>query len=523
MRFLGAAVLGLAALLAIRFAQRDQAERHSILQIAGNAGLEAPTLAELEVLAAREVDPVDARLTVARKLLARAGAQPSAPLLEAVQKLARDSLAKRLRDPEALWILGAAIALERLASADPALITRYREWEQPLLDAVARGGSAAAEARPVLAAAYLATWRALSPTKKQFARELLQQVLADRETFHRLFESTVQALGGLEPILALVPDRSWAWQAVRRRALEEGQRAHWLEFESRELAASARERQEVLFDAERAVAKRQETRARQLLDPLWAALPVEFEQLDALKRLLSVRPAGPTSPERAHVAASWLELDRDLEHLERPGLPEDLRHRLFALARRVLPPHSEAELLLRLGERADAERLARRSERLWSVEWGRYQLLRAHLLFERGEPVAARGVLEEVPPEVRRSLSAALLVRRSNVPLETIPLEKPWVSLPSERRGRVTWEIWVPFGKAKLLLNPREPLVQEAFLQVYWNGRRLPWIVVPPGKEPVPLPILLESGAHLLEFGEGPESLRRGIVEIAPLPAEGGG
>lgn len=494
-----------------------------MLQTAAAAGLDGREARELSTAIFREVDPADARLVVARKLLARSGNQPRSSLLATAGALAREVLAERRGDPEASWVLGAAIALERLATGDPALVTRYTDWEGPLLQAVSRGGQMAEDARRVLAAAYLATWPYLSEAKRGYAERLLRAAFEDRPVFDRLFESWVQIAGGIEAALRLLPDRSWAWQAARTRAARDGHQRLWVELEERELEALARERRAALAQARTAAAAGQTTRARQLLDPLWSELPVELGQVPELAEILAARPVGPASPAAAEQAARWLELDRDLETLELPGLPDSPRRSLFAVARPRLSAALEAELHLRLGDRPQAERIARRHERLWSEEWGRYLLLQARVEAERGSLEAARETFARLHPQVLGSIPAALLAARLGVTESSPSLGKSWVGPPRERRGNVLFEIWVASGSARLELLPRAPVERPGFQARLWNGRRLPWLEIQAGSAPIELLPSLGKGAHLLELAEGPENVRRGTLRLQPLPGARGG
>jgi len=184
---------------------------------------------------------------------------------EAAERLARSVVAAHPASWEAASLAGAALYLRWSEARDPLLLQAYRRWERPLLFALELAPNHRHPGR-YLAAAYLELWPVLSEEKRALAEDLVAIAFTDPRAFSALLDPWLRVADGqaaLEPI----PDRSWAWSALRSRAGEQGDWATYCDAWRRERRALLRDLRARLGEAERLVAGGELARARRDLLP----------------------------------------------------------------------------------------------------------------------------------------------------------------------------------------------------------------------------------------------------------------
>lgn len=374
----------------------------------------------------RERDPSRQRLRLARGLVAAEmdpvfltevqaaeGTGGSLERLALARALSAAALAERPTAWEAPMLLGAATYLARSRVRDPELFTAYRDWEAPLELAVSLSPGRT-EAGRFLAIAYLELWPAVSEEKRKRARELIGEAFRDPGIFRRLAGIWLSVVTPRTEAFAPIPPDPESWQHVQNlmaRAMDwDGYRVARERY--REALEMRRERN--LAEAERMLAGGETFAARDLLlrnvalgDPEAAAVP-------ALVATLARLPPGPAGRHEGALR-DWLDWALDLCLLDRCPLPAASLDRIAGLAG-VLEPEEAAMAYLFAGRLPDAERLERRSDRLWHARWGPYLLAKARLLARRGQPAEAATALATVHSswrdgpvyrEVRREVSQA--------------------------------------------------------------------------------------------------------------------
>lgn len=528
-RFIVWSLAGLALLLAVgaRVNHRDtERDRRLVLDLLRTESLErlAP---EVEEDLRRERDPVWRRVQLARTLVtaemdpARRAAEdldPTAPSDPAASlarlSLARDLAAEALAERPSVWqasmLLGAATYLYRSQARDPRLVTAYRDWEDPLELALDRAPGKAEPGR-FLAVAYLELWPVVSEEKRQIARTLMADAFRDPGIFRRLAEVWLAAVGDRRQAFAAIPPDPDAWTHVGRLLGREGDWEGVREARLRYHETLARRRGEDLEEARRRLEGGDLAEARRLLllaatrgRPEPTAVPV---LIGALARL----PPGPPG-RSAEAFREWLRWSLDLCLLDRCPLPPEVLDRVAGLAGDLKP--SEAALAEMLsGDLARAERLERRSDRLWHPEWSPYLLAKARLHLDRGQPAAAAAVLEEVHPSWRERVPYQWLawrVARAGGERRTLPRPErdiwpgsAWRRSPDDSVDRL--ELWLPGESVgpgsdrKLRLQLAGVPDAGAVVELRLDGEPVSTEVVHPG-DALSVPPPESPGLHLLEL-----------------------
>lgn len=383
-------------------------ERADLLETARELGVDRAALVET---VRRAEDPARARVAVARALVLEAlgedaapgdGREPRRARLEAADRLARTVLAERPASWEAATLAGAATYLAWSLDRDPRLLQEHRAWEEPLLLAH-RLAPRKPDPERYLATAYLELWPALSPAKRELARELAGEALRDRKTFGRLIGPWLEISGG---DLSPVPDADWAWQGLQRAL---AQRRDWQGFchawEAGRRALQAR-MEDQIDGAGRRLRAGQLLAARQALLDVAASVPTDRAFAQPLERALRSAPHGPGRATLRPRLARWLLWSLDLAlRGEAPLSPATLgRLRAVvtgdgtgdpALLAAAAWTHLAADDLLA------AERAEGRSRGLWSAPWGPYWIEKARYLAERAAPGRAAESLAAVHPDWR--------------------------------------------------------------------------------------------------------------------------
>ena len=355
----------------------------------------------------REPDPETVRLRAARAMLAAEldparhqgipaarAARESAERMAATARTGREILARRPASWEAAWIQGAATYLGWSQTRDPRLFTAYRQWEEPLETAL-RLAPAKRETVRFLAAAYLETWQALSPRKRQIARGLLAELFQDPDDLGRLLDPWLDTAADRREAFSVLPDDPAAWKRVAdafvQRGDLQGYSAARLREEKSLLAALHRD----LLEADRLRGDGRLDEARGLyLGVIIRARP-EARYLGLLERALERCPPGPVdrwTAERLapHVARA---LDRCL--FAGCELNAAALKRLTRFARDLQPPEEALAALFADGP-SRAAVYERHSEGLGGEPWAPYLIAKARILASRGQVEEAQGALERV-------------------------------------------------------------------------------------------------------------------------------
>jgi hypothetical protein len=491
-----AIVLGLLALLAVVAIRRELARTRDVdvlLSAARRAGLDGAAVELAERRARREPDPGDRRIAIASELLRREhlsrdpASEASLGRLVAARALALEALAAQPASFEAAMIVGATVSLERSRSRDTRIFSLAADWERPLTAALALAPGAA-RPRQLLAAAYLEVWPALSPEKRKLAGELLREALSDREMFERLFDPWVATAGSLAAAAELLPDEPESWRRLARTALGRGAWGDHARLVDRFRAALAREIRGGLELAERGERGRPPA---EFWHRALAEAPLDAEFAPLVERALALRPPGPAVAAEAAAADAWFRWASPLCLVNDCPLSGAALTRLAFLAGSHLAPEQMAFAALVAGDRPRADLFERRSESLWSEAWGPYLTLKSARLLTAGDRAGAREALASTHRAFRaraswRRLAAASALSAGALPAGLPPLERDrWEASDWWfERGASRLDLVPVRGAGALLIDPQRASASEALLEVVWNGRRLPLVVVPAREGP---------------------------------------
>lgn len=447
--------------------------------------------------------------------------------LAVARELAAEALAERPAVWQASMLLGAATYLVRSRARDPQLVTAYRDWEAPLEMAVDRAPGKAEPGR-FLALAYLELWPVVSEEKRETARALMADAFRDPGIFRRLAEVWLTAVEDRREAFAAIPSEPEAWSHVGTLLGREGDWEGVREARLRYHEALRRRREEDLDEARRRLELGDRGEARRLLllvatrgRPEPAAVPFLVQALDRL-------PPGPPG-RSAGAFRDWLHWSFDLCLLDRCPLPPATLERVAGLAGELQPAEAAlAELLA--GDLATAERLERRTERLWHPEWSPYLLAKARVLLRRGEPAAAAAALQEVHPSWQSRVPYRWLLdevtRAGGLSTEAVPIERGGRPQPGSHWPAAAWRPNRASGSDRLEL--RLPGIEGedlrlrlaavpapgAVVEIRLDGAPVSIAVVRPGDElllpsaespglgypGLGSPGLESSGLHLLEL-----------------------
>ena len=510
-----AATLLLAALAVLAFVHhRDwQRVQHSLAMQARSLGLDGPDLTELTVRMRREGDPAAARMVLAARLfdLEVASREPGSPAsaerLLATRELAREVLRAEPASWEAAMILGAAVSLERSRTHDARIFSLASDWERPLIVA---GELAPAEKQPrrLLAAAYLEVWPALTAEKRQKVERLLREAFLDPRTFERLFAPWVEIAsangGSLAGAATLLPDQPLTWKRLASTALE---RKSWTEYA--ELTAHYRESLQAALESDLALADSAVDRgdlaaARRQYSAVLDDAPVDDGFSPLVETVLGRLPPGPAAESQVRAGAAWLSWAEPLCLVRDCPFSPPAMARLASLAGTTLAGSEAAFAALAAGDRARADLLERRSDELWSEPWAPFLTLKAKQQAARKEVAEARATLLSVHRAFRPRLAWRGLAERLAATGVT-----PGPPLARERWEAADW--WFDHGASRLDLLPSraadglwldfpQALGSGALLEVQWDGKALPPLVVAPGAASIRLPLAVSSEPHLLEI-----------------------
>ena len=305
-----------------------------------------------------------------------------------------------LRQRPAAWdaalVRGAATYLAWSEGRDPRLFTAAPRWEAPLETAMRLAPQRPEPAR-FLAAAYLEVWQALSPAKRERARQLLATAFTDPPTLAALVGPWLTIAGSREEAFAAIPGDPAAWGRIEEIY---GRQHDWPGF-----CAARRHREAALFahlsgrlaEAEERRSQGDLAGARDLYLEVAAQAPPGRRYLGLVRNALAQCPAGPVDHKTAQRLAAHLAWNLERCLLEPCPLPERTLHRLAGFCRGLDPPH-EAMATLVSGDLAHAEKMEHGADATASEAWAPYSLLKARTLAERGRTDEAQAALAQVHP-----------------------------------------------------------------------------------------------------------------------------
>lgn len=472
----------------------------------------------------REPDPVWRRLMLARALVAGALDPRSDPVLAPgagdggalrperlllARRLSAEALARRPTAWQAPMFLGAATYLSRSLERDPRLFQAYREWEAPLELAVELAPGRI-EPRRFLVVAYLELWPAVAETKRRIARDLMTEAFRDRSFFRRLLEPWLAVAEDREEAFAPIPEDSRAWKAVQDSLARQRDWAGFREARRRGREALAREQQRDLEEARARLAGGDAAGGRRALLMAVARGEPGRSSLPVLQRVLELLPPG-SGGSRAPVLERWLAWSLNLCEIGRCPLTPTQLDRLAGLAGE-LGPARRARVALLSGRLPAAERLERRSDRLWHEEWSPYFLDKARHFLERGEPRTAAEALEAtdrswrhrpaywlVAREVAQALGDEEAADAAQRELSTWAGPR-WDPLDWRAEdGRDRLDLWLPEGAESLVVRPLRVPPEGAVVELRLNGATTAVLTATPGV-PLELPGEIPPGLHRLEM-----------------------
>ena len=419
-------LLALAALGALQY-RADSQLRSEVLDLAREQGFEESRPYVLERLR-READPVQARLRLARAILAQeldprtrarrradGGAPTDGPgeadVPESSRRLALagalgEEAERQLRQSwEAPMIQGATTYLQWSLTRDPRLFRESEAWEEPLLTSLERAPHHPEPTR-FLAAAYLELWPTLAPAKRQQAVPVVASALAQRANIGLLLDLWLERAENRSLAFSVLPDYPEVWRMTRDHYA--GAR-EWRSF----LAAQERWREVSFAQAE---VELEEARKRAALGDLRAArglylgtasrLPAEGRSDPLVSRSLVEAPAGPATQLFAQGLQPHLDRALDLFLLGETSLEPEALRRLALLVEPPAPPRA-ALMALAAGDLIRGEEIERAAFQPGEAAWSPYLVAKSRLLDAAGFREDAESALLNVDPAYRRSLPYA--------------------------------------------------------------------------------------------------------------------
>ncbi len=414
----------------------------------------------------REPNPERVRLRAARAVLAaeldparHQGVPPAqaARRMEEAARAGREVLAHRPASWEAALVQGGATYLGRARARDPRLFTAYREWEAPL-EAALRLAPSRREPVRFLAAAYLESWPALSPRKRQIAHGLLNEVMHDSQNLERLLDLWLETAADRREAFSVVPDDPAVWEKVAAAYARREDLAGYAAARGRQEEALLDSLRRDLLTADRLRGDGQLDEARNLYLSVAVRARPEARYLVLVERALERCPPGPVDHETArrlepHLARA---LDRCL--LASCEIQPVALKRLSRFVPELLPPQA-AQAALFAGDLQHAETYERRSDGMGTESWAPYLVAKARVLAGRGRVDEAREALALLPPAwQRRPLywQASAEVARAASDPQALAKAQGQIAAAARRSWTATEWLWRR-GAARLEVVLAEP------------------------------------------------------------------
>lgn len=453
-----------------------------------------------------------ARLIVHRVISATEAERPkAAALLPEARQLAGQVLRERPGDWQASMLLGTATYLEQSLAQDRRLFTESAAWEKPLRHAIELAPSRH-EPKRLLATAYLEIWYALSPAKKEIAREVLRQVFAgDQRAYRALLPAFIAATPDTKEIFEVIPAEPEAWSDLERiygerRAFGALAAAH----EKRLTALEARLKARTDEAAER-IRLGDFFRSRSLLLKNVTEAPPSLRFAPLVARALELYPPGLHGLSSVTPLRAWLDWLLDLDRLGIHPVEPKLVGRLLDAVGEIDPP-TGAHAALVAGDLYQAERYARLNEAPQLENWGPYLIARASREIAEGKYAEAREKLDMVYYGTQRQApyllarlelakklgdAGGLAVARSELARQQ---KLEWGALDWRIAGKRSRLELLPARAAKGL----EIEIQEApdwgsVIDVMLDGRSLGVVIVQNGQH-LRLRTPVDAKLHLLEI-----------------------
>ncbi len=472
---------------------------------------------------AREPDPIQARLVVARALLAdvldpsprdiapTARTEQRLVSLRLARDLATEALEERPASPQGLMILGGATYLERSIDRRDELLTRYRDWELPLERARAIAPNEPDPQR-FLSLAYLEIWPMLSEAKQQLTREMLGVAFRDPQNAEAFVDAWLRAAGDGPAAFDILPLDPRVW-ARAQAVLIASQR--W----PRAAAANARllEALDLSFRTSFEVVDARIRggdirRGRDGLIGLAIAVPPDTRWLGLFSSFLERLPPGPMASGPASLLTAWLRWNLDRCLMAHCLLPPHIHQRLLGLAD-GLDPVTEARSWLAADQLVQAEK---REPRLAdpNLDSSLYWLQKVPQMIARGDLKKARAALTRIRQNERSTVVFAV---RSLELAEAEAAAAGRAERPNQRggftRSALEWkpEEWTQSGgQFRLTLWPARPaatLVLEfgpsprgGVVEVRWDGGTLGAFALTPSTSRLVLAVDAGEQLHVLEI-----------------------
>lgn len=428
--------------------------------------------------------------------------------LELARQIAGETLRRRPAAWTAAMILGASYYVEWSLRGDRRLLTDRQTWERPLQLATEMAPGEE-EPRRFLALAYLEIWPALPAGERAPLLPLVREALKDRATFERAVGVWLEVAATPEEAVALIPDTTWAWQAMAARSAARRDQEEHAAAVARLRAAQARELAAALDDLERRRAGGDVRGARTAALGLLADAAPDRRHVRLVERTLELLPPGPVDGGRARALQGWLEWGLEMALWEQPGLSPAALRRLASLLDPLPPPQAALAALL-AGDLSLAEAVERRHEALTTEPWAPYCILKARVLAARGETAAARRLLGQVQmlwtgsiPELRSRRAVALAEGDAAAAAAS---ERALAQLTGEEWPATSWRWQGRTATAGFLAARKAPGLAVTFdaapargiaLQVTLDGQSVPSGFATQGEE-VLLLEPLEAGIHVL-------------------------
>lgn len=307
--------------------------------------------------------------------------------LQEARELTRKALRAQPNSWQASMLLGASRYLEWSLTQDRRLFESAAAWEEPLRQAVEVTGGKA-EPRRMLAAAYLETWWALAPDKKQEARVLLQDLFEqDERSFISLSPRWLQVARqpgspGLEEAFGIIPDRPRAWGHLRSLfRLQHDWRA-FVDAHERWLVALRASFRQDLDEAHERMRLGDFEQSRILCLGVLRRAPRQLDFVPLVVEALETFPPGLRGLSSNTQLQSWLRWSLELDGLGIPTLTPNTVKRI-ADAAGDLAPAEEAQVALMSHDSLALALFERRVQA--ELRWRRFLLRRARQLTEEGD------------------------------------------------------------------------------------------------------------------------------------------